>query len=192
MRGEMVGTMRWLPGSHSPPRLGELMFDYLVLGVDPGIARLGLAVVGREGRLPVLVWADTMQTPAGMPEAQRLRCVADAVREAIAAHGPSSVAIERVAFNRNQVSALTVARATGAVMVVAADAGLPVQEYSPTEVKSVVTGAGNADKSQVRQALVRMHGLRDVPTQADAVDAVAIALTHLTGARLRAAARTGA
>jgi crossover junction endodeoxyribonuclease RuvC len=167
------------------------MFDSLVLGVDPGLARLGLAVVGRDGRRPVLLWSETVQTPAGMPESLRLRCVADAVRAAILAHGPSSVAIERVAFNRNQVSALTVARATGAVMVVAADAGLPVDEYSPTEVKSVVTGAGDADKAQVRQALTRMHGLRDVPTQADAVDAVAIALTHLTGARLRAAARAG-
>ena len=66
-----------------------------------------------------------------------------------------------------------------------------MDEYSPTEVKSVVTGAGNADKAQVREALIRMHGLREVPTQSDAVDAVAIALTHLTGARLRAAARTG-
>jgi Holliday junction resolvasome, endonuclease subunit len=172
----------------SPMFDGEA-FGSLVLGVDPGIARLGLAVVGHRARRPVLVWADTVTTPVGMPEAPRLRCVANAVREAIAAYRPSSVAVERVAFNRNQVSALTVARVTGAVMVVAADAGLPVDEYSPTEVKSVVTGAGNADKSQVRQALVRMHGLRDVPTQADAVDAVAIALTHLTGARLRAAAR---
>jgi crossover junction endodeoxyribonuclease RuvC len=164
------------------------MFDSLVLGVDPGLARLGLAVVGREGRRPVLVWADTVLTPVGMAESIRLRCVAEAVREAIAVHGPSCVAIERVAFNRNTVSALIVARATGAVMVAAADAGLSVDEYSPTEVKSVVAGAGNADKGQVRQALIRMHGLRDVPTQADAVDAVAIALTHLTGAKLRAAA----
>ena len=77
-------------------------------------------------------------------------------------------------------------------MVVAADAGLPVEEYSPTEVKSVVTGAGNADKAQVLRALTRVHGLVGVPTQPDAVDAVAVALTHLTGERLRAAARQAA
>ena len=167
------------------------MFDSVVLGVDPGLARLGLAVLGREGRRAVLIWADTLRTPVGMPESERLRRVAEAVREAIAAHAPTSVAIERVAFNRNQVSALVVARATGAVMVVVAEAGLSIDEYSPTEVKSVVTGAGNADKAQVRQALVRMHGLHGVPTQADAVDAVAIALTHLTGVRMRAASRAG-
>jgi crossover junction endodeoxyribonuclease RuvC len=167
------------------------MFDSAVLGVDPGLARLGLAVVGRRDRRPVVVWADAVLTPAGEPEALRLRRVAAAVREAIAAHRPAAVAIERVAFNRNQVSALTVARVTGAVMVVAADSDLPVEEYSPTEVKSAVTGAGNADKAQVRMALTRLHRLEGVPTQPDAVDAVAVALTHLSGATMRAASRAG-
>ena len=134
-------------------------------------------------------------TPSGPPpvldEAARLGILAAAVRAAIAVHVPTSVAVERVAFNRNQVSALTVARATGAVMVVAAEAGLAVDEYSPTQVKDAVTGMGNADKAQVHRALVRVHGLRDVPEQPDAADAVAVALTHLTGARARAAARAG-
>ena len=61
------------------------------------------------------------------------------------------------------MSALTVAQATGAIMVVAAEAGLPVAEYGPNEVKIAVTGMGNADKEQVRRALVRVHGLKDVP-----------------------------
>ena len=168
------------------------MFDSCVLGVDPGLARLGLAAVARDGRTPALVWAGTVTTAAGVPEAQRLSAVARAVRDAIETHRPASVAVERVAFNRNQVSALTVARATGAVMVVAAEAGLSVEEYSPTEVKSAVAGAGNADKRQMRDALERVHGFRDLPTEPDAVDAAAVALTHLFGARVRAAARAGA
>jgi crossover junction endodeoxyribonuclease RuvC len=168
------------------------MFDSLVIGVDPGVARFGLAVVGREARRPVLVWCDTVRTGADDDEAHRLAVLAAAVRSAIELHAPASMAIERVAFSRNTVSALRVARATGVAMVVAAEAGVPVDEYSPTEVKSVVTGTGNADKGQVHQALVRIHGLRGVPTQPDAADAVAVALTHLTGARLRQAARTGA
>lgn len=77
-------------------------------------------------------------------------------------------------------------------MLVAAQAGLPVHEYAPNEVKQAVTGAGNADKRQVQVALSRIHGLRDVPTQPDAADAVAVALTHLLAAPLRAvAARAG-
>jgi crossover junction endodeoxyribonuclease RuvC len=167
------------------------MFDSCVLGVDPGVANLGLAAVARDGRRPVLIWADTVTTEADVPEAERLRVVAGAVRTAIATHAPVSLAVERVSFNRNQVSALTVARATGAVMVVAAEAGIDVDEYSPTEVKSAVTGMGNADKAQVRLALERVHGFRDLPAKPDAVDAAAVALTHLVGARLKAAARAG-
>ncbi len=168
------------------------MFDSCVLGIDPGVAKLGLAAVARDGRRPILIWADVLATAAGTPEADRLKALADAVRDAISTHRPTSVAVERVAFNRNAVSALTVARATGAIMVAAAEAGLAVEEYSPTEVKSAVTGAGNADKRQVRDALERVHGFRGLPSSPDAVDAAAVALTHLSGAPLRAAARAGA
>lgn len=167
------------------------MFDSLVLGVDPGVAKLGLAVVGRQGRRPVLVWSDTVRTSSQDAESERLGTLAAAVRVVMAAHELTGVAVERVAFNRNQVSALTVARVTGAIMVVAAEAGVSVDEYSPTEVKSAVTGMGNADKDQVHHALVRVHGLSDVPTQPDAADAVAVAITHLSGSGLRAAARLG-
>ena len=177
-----------MPAVGLAPRLHEQMFDTCVLGVDPGVARMGLACVARADRRLVLLWSETVRTPAGMDEAERLSILAAAVRQAIADHGPGSVALERVAFNRNVVSALQVARATGAIMVVAAEAGLTVGEYAPTEVKNAITGMGNADKAQVRDALVRIHGLKAVPEQPDAADAVAIALTHLTGARLRSIA----
>lgn len=167
------------------------MFESRVLGVDPGLARLGLGVVEGNGRKAALVWADAVSTAAGSDESERLRQICAAVREAVSVHRPASMALERVAWNKNQVSALTVARATGAIMVVAADAGLSVTEYGPNEVKIAVTGMGNADKQQVRRALVRVHGLQDVPIQADAADAVAVALTHLVGARMRGLARSG-
>ena len=165
------------------------MFDSCVLGIDPGVANVGLAVVARADRKVSLVWATTVRTSPDLAGPTRLRRLADEVDAAIGLHAPDAVAIERLAWNRNQVSALQVARATGAVMVVADRAGLPVEEYGPNEVKIAVTGAGDADKHQVRDALVRIHGLRDCPVQADAVDAVAIALTHLMGSRMRAASR---
>jgi crossover junction endodeoxyribonuclease RuvC len=168
------------------------MFDSCVLGIDPGLANVGLAVVARRDRAVTLVWSDTVRTPTDAEEAVRLRRLADAVAEAIADHRPDAVAIERVAWNRNQVSALRVARAIGAIMVAADRAGLPVQEYGPNEVKIAVTGMGDADKRQVRDALARIHRLRGVPAQPDAADAVAIALTHLMGSRMLAAARAGA
>jgi crossover junction endodeoxyribonuclease RuvC len=169
------------------------MFDAVVLGVDPGVARCGLAVVARRDRRTELVWADAVRTPSTDPEPIRLRAIGEGMRRAIQEYGPGSVAVERVAWSRNQVSALHVARATGAVLLLAAEAGLPVEEYGPNEVKQAVTGMGNADKRQVQQALARVHGLRDVPTQPDAADAAAVALTHLLASRMRGlAARAGA
>lgn len=166
----------------------EQVFDSCVLGVDPGVSALGLGAVGRQDRKPVLLLAETVRTPSDMPESERLRFLYEAVRGAIAAHGPISVAIERIAWNKNQVSAMSVARASGVALLAAAEAGLPVEEYGSLEVKMAVTGQGNADKGQVRDALERFHGLRDLPNEPDAVDAVAIALCHLTQTRLRQAA----
>ena len=163
----------------------EQVFDSCVLGVDPGVSALGLAAVGRQGRKPVLLFADTVRTPSDLPDAARLRLLHDAVAEVIATHRPGSVAIERIAWNKNQVSAMIVARATGVILLAAAEAGLEVEEYGSLEVKMAVTGQGNADKSQVRMALERFHGLEGLPDLPDAVDAAAVALCHLTQARLR-------
>ena len=163
----------------------EQVFDSCVLGVDPGVLALGLAAVARHERKPVLVFADTVRTASELPDAERLRLLHDAVAEAISTHRPGSVAIERIAWNKNQVSAMIVARATGVILLAAAEAGLEVEEYGSLEVKMAVTGQGNADKAQVRMALERFHGLKGLPDQPDAVDATAIALCHLTQARLR-------
>jgi crossover junction endodeoxyribonuclease RuvC len=170
------------------------MFDGGVLGVDPGIASLGLAVVSRaSGGRSTLLWSHTVRTPADLDEPRRLRAIADAVRGAIAAHRPVAVAVERVAWNRNASSAMAVARATGVVLLAAAEADIPVREYGPLEVKMSVTGVGNAPKAQVRDALAGAHGLANVPRQPDAADAAAVAVCHLAQARTReAVARAGA
>ena len=152
------------------------------------MSALGLGAVGRRDRRPVLLLAETVRTPPGLAESDRLRLLYEAVRGAIVAHGPASVAIERIAWNTNQVSAMSVARASGVALLAAAEAGLRVEEYGSLEVKLAVTGQGNADKAHVRDALERFHGLRDLPNEPDAVDAVAIALCHLTQSRLRQAA----
>jgi len=169
------------------------MFEPCVLGVDPGVATTGLAAVTRARGRPRVLWSDTVRTPAGLEEPLRLRCVFEAVRAAIAVHRPDALAVERVMWGQNKSSALLVARATGVVLLAAADAGLPVEEYVPLEVKMAVAGMGNADKRQVRDALVRVHGVTGVPVQADAADAVAVALCHLQQSPLRVAAgRAGA
>lgn len=160
-----------------------------MLGADPGVASVGLAAVGRGSGLIKVLWSQTVRTPSRAPEPARLRALNDAVRAAIAAHRPLAVALERVMWGQNRTSALSVARATGVIMLAAAEAGLPVEEYAPLEVKMATTGVGNADKEQVRTSLIRTLRVEGVPRQADAADAVAVAVCHLHQARLRRAAR---
>jgi crossover junction endodeoxyribonuclease RuvC len=161
------------------------VFERVVLGVDPGIATAGLAVLGERNRRPELIWARSVRTPSGLDESARLRLLYGAVRDALTEHHPESMAVERLMWGRNVGSAMTVARATGVVLLAAADAGVQVDEYPPLEVKMAVTGIGNAGKDQVRTALVRTHRLDGVPAQPDAADAVAVALCHLTQSPLR-------
>jgi crossover junction endodeoxyribonuclease RuvC len=172
------------------PTYSEQVFDSVVLGVDPGVASVGLAVVAKGRPRTTVVWSDTVRTAATLAEAERLHRIADAVRNAIVRHRPSALALERVMWGQNRTSALSVARATGVIMLAAAEARIAVEEYAPLEVKMATTGIGNADKEQVRNSLVRALKVDGVPKQADAADAVAVALCHLQQAALRRAART--
>ena len=165
------------------------MFEHVILGVDPGVASTGLAVLGGDGRRAEVVWSDTVRTPAGLAEAARLRTLHEAATAALAAHRPEAVAIERLMWGRNVGSAMGVARASGVLLLAAAQAGVPVHEYAPLEVKMAVTGSGTAGKADLRRFL-EMLGVTGVPRQPDAADAAAVALCHLSGAGFRAA--TGA
>lgn len=164
------------------------MFERVVLGVDPGMASTGLAAVapGEAGRLQVL-WSETVRTPAGEPEAERLRALHDVLRQALVTHRPEAVAIERLLWGRNVGSAMGVARASGVLMLAAAEMRIPVREYAPLEVKMAVTGSGSAGKEAVRRSLGRLLGVEGVPSQPDAADAVAVAVCHLAQSRARRA-----
>jgi crossover junction endodeoxyribonuclease RuvC len=164
------------------------MFEDVVVGVDPGTASIGMAAVERSPRRPVVRWARTVRTPSGMPTGDRLRRIYGEVHQALG-EGVTVMALERLMWGRNTNSAMEVARASGVVLLAAADAGVAVEEYAPLEVKMAVTGVGNATKEQVRRALAQILGTGDVPTEPDAADAVAVALCHLQQARLRRAVR---
>jgi crossover junction endodeoxyribonuclease RuvC len=164
------------------------VFERVVIGIDPGVAATGLAVLGDDGGRRSVIRARTVRTPAGAPEAARLRTLHGAVTEVLSAHRPEAVALERLMWGRNVGSAMSVARASGVAMLAAAEAGVPVHEYAPLEVKMAVTGNGAARKADVRRALARIHGLDGIPEDPDAADAVAVAVCHFQTARgLRAA-----
>jgi crossover junction endodeoxyribonuclease RuvC len=164
------------------------MFDGPVLGVDPGTAAVGLAVVAN-GTKPVIVWTETLRTPADLAPEARLRRLHQGVYEAIQAHHPAVMALERLMWGRNTESAMGVARASGVAMLAAAEAGIAVEEYAPLEVKMAVTGVGNATKDAVRRSLRLLVGAQGIPDDPDAADAVAVALCHLQQAKMRRVAR---
>jgi crossover junction endodeoxyribonuclease RuvC len=161
------------------------MFEQVILGVDPGTSAVGLACVEGDPMRAKVTWSSTLRTRASMPAPERLKRIYGAVREAIEVHRPNAVALERLMWGKNIGSAMEVARASGAVMVAAAEAGVLVEEYAPLEVKMAVTGAGNASKEQVRKGLTLILGPADVPGEPDAADAVAVALCHLRQSRMR-------
>jgi crossover junction endodeoxyribonuclease RuvC len=110
------------------------------------------------------------------PLAVRLLALHEALSELIAAHRPALVAVERLFFNRNVQTAFAVGQARGAVLLTAAQHGLPVYEYAPHEVKLAVTGSGRADKGQVQRMVQVILGLAALPRPDDAADALAIAI----------------
>jgi crossover junction endodeoxyribonuclease RuvC len=166
------------------------MFEESVLGVDPGLAATGVAVLCRERARPTVVWAGTIETPPALAESARLRRLHERVEAVLAEHAVGCLALEQVMWGRNVGSAMKVARATGVVMLAAEEAGVPIEEYAPLEVKMAVTGVGNASKAQLRTALERVHLVDGIPADPNAADAVAVALCHLQQSRMRSVARS--
>jgi len=160
----------------------------VVLGIDPGLTRCGLGLVRGPAAEPVLVHQACVRTRADQPLEQRLLAVHDAIGEAIAAHRPDAVAVERVLFSSNVRTAMATGQAAGVALLAAARAGVPVTSYSPSDVKLTVAGAGDADKDAVARLVTAQLRLAEVPRPADVADALAVALTHLARARLAAAA----
>lgn len=149
------------------------------LGLDPGISTTGYAVVERTGSRLRAVAVGAIRTPAELPQAERLRLLHSAVSDVIEAAAPGSMAIERVFFNANVRTAMSVGQAAGVAMLAAAMLGVEVVDYTPTEVKASVTGHGSAPKKQVGAMVATMLGLPAAPTPADAADACALAICHL-------------
>ena len=125
-------------------------------------------------------------TPPDLPLAQRLLLLHRRLRELILLHRPQQGAVEKLFFQRNVRTALSVGQARGVALLALAEADLPVAEYTPLEVKQAVAGYGGADKPQVQQMVRALLGLAQVPQPDDAADALAVAICHLHSARMKA------
>src|SRR5713226_5348904 len=159
----------------------------IALGIDPGTAIVGYAVVAAQGDELSMIACDVITTPAGMPLAQRLQQIYRGLREIIATYQPQEAAMEELFFAKNARTALTVGQARGVAMLALADGGLSIGEYTPMQVKQAVTGYGSAKKEQVGEMVRILLKLKAVPRPDDAADAAAVAICHLnTSPLLRA------
>lgn len=155
-----------------------------VLGVDPGLTRCGYGAVRRQGSQLRAEAAGVLRTPADAALPDRLALLQRELRALLGELRPDAVAVERVFFQSNVRTAMSVGQASGVVLAEATNAGCAVVEYTPTQVKAAVTGAGGADKEQVQRMVQSLLGLASPPRPADAADALALAICHLAAAPL--------
>jgi crossover junction endodeoxyribonuclease RuvC len=157
----------------------------IAIGFDPGTARLGYGIIESEPD-PQAIDFGVIVTESDKPMAYRLLDIHAAVGELIEHYRPDAIAVERLFFARNVTTAMTVGQARGVILLAAAERGLAVAEYAPSEVKQAVVGYGKADKHQIQEMVRIMLGLDSLPTPDDAADALAIAICHVQIAPFRA------
>jgi crossover junction endodeoxyribonuclease RuvC len=150
-----------------------------VLGIDPGTATTGYAIVEEtKGRLK-LITIGVITTPAKTPLPSRLQQIYRELEEIVSEHQPDASAVEELFFSRNARTAMSVGHARGVTLLALADADLDIAEYTPMQIKQAVTGYGNADKHQVQEMVRMLLNLDAVPRPDDAADAAAVAICYL-------------
>ena len=151
-----------------------------VLGIDCGTERTGYGLIESDGRSHHMIAAGAIRTTPRDPLEQRLLRIAEGLREVIRQHGPQAAAVEEVFYSLNVKTALKLSHARGVALLAIAEAGLPLGEYSPLEIKTSVVGYGRAEKQQVRLMVHSLLRLRTEIESEDACDAIAVAICHAT------------
>ena len=149
-----------------------------ILGIDPGYAIVGFGVVEYDGYKFVPVHFGAITTEAGTDFCIRLKTIFDDMNTVLDTFRPDVMSIEKLFFNTNQKTGIDVAQARGVTVLAATNAGIPVFEYTPLQVKQAVVGYGRAEKPQVMEMTRRILGLADVPRPDDTADALALAICH--------------
>lgn len=153
-----------------------------ILGIDPGIATVGFAVLEAEKGRQALTTCGVITTPAHTPLSSRLDRIYSDMGELIRQFHPEAMAVEELFFNTNITTGISVAQGRGVILLAAFQAGLQIYEYTPLQVKQAVVGYGRAEKRQVMDMVKRILNLSAVPRPDDAADAVAVALCHARSA----------
>ncbi|MFC7681296.1 crossover junction endodeoxyribonuclease RuvC [Paenibacillus sp. GCM10028914] len=149
-----------------------------IMGIDPGIAIVGFGFVDKVGSKVTPVQYGCIQTEAHTPDEDRLKYVYEAMVQLIDKYQPEAVAFEKLFFNRNVTTAMSVSQARGVLILAAAQRGLPIAEYTPMQVKQAIVGYGKAEKKQVQEMVRMFLKLQAVPKPDDVADALAVAICH--------------
>ena len=149
-----------------------------ILGIDPGIATIGFGLVEAQRAEVHMLSYGAITTPAGIPLSRRLYQIANDMEELIGETKPDVISIEELFFNNNITTGIAVAHGRGVILCAAEKCGIPLFEYTPSQVKLAVTGYGKAQKLQVMDMTRRILKLRAVPRPDDAADALALAICH--------------
>ena len=147
----------------------------IILGIDPGTARLGYGLVVKDGSRIRHVEHGCLETPKTMPQDERLHELHQRLDEILGRYQPAIVGVEKLFFAKNAKTAMSVSEARGIVLLAARQHGAPLSEFTPMQIKMAVTGYGSADKRQVQAMICRLLTLREIPQPDDAADALAVA-----------------
>lgn len=147
-----------------------------VIGIDPGTGILGFGVVDFVQGKVKLVTAGVISTPAHTPTSVRLEEIYNGLNEIMAETKPDRMSVEKLFFSRNVTTAMSVAEARGVALLVGQQAGIPIDEFTPMQIKQAITGYGKADKKQMQEMVRIQLGLKTVPKPDDAADALSAAI----------------
>ena len=150
-----------------------------IIGIDPGFARLGYAVIDQIGGAQKLIDYGCLETKKDLSLSRRLLLMADGLRDLVKKHEPRLAAVEELFFFKNLKTAIDVAQARGAILLLLEELGLPVVELTPLQVKQSLTGYGRADKQQIARLLKIILKIPEKIKYDDSTDAMAIALAGL-------------
>lgn len=149
-----------------------------ILGIDPGMAIVGYSIIDFDGDNVVLLTSGSIKTSKNNTESQRLLEIFEDISTIIQKYEPDMASIEKLFFFKNQKTVMPVAAARGVIMMALEKYGVPIYEYTPMEVKQILTGYGRAEKSEVGQMVKIALNCESLPCLDDTVDAMAIAICH--------------
>lgn len=149
-----------------------------ILGIDPGMAIVGYSILDFDGKDIELLHSGSIQTQKGVRESARLLEIFNDMNYIVEKYRPDVCAIEKLFFFRNQTTVMPVAHARGVILTVLEKFGVPIFEYTPMEVKQILTGYGRADKKEVEQMVKISLGTDKLPKLDDTVDSIAIAISY--------------